>query len=245
MAEKVTIEDIFKVDELKPSFVNENAFREKEARWDNTPLKRIKRSLNTLNSKLIESPKYFPESRTQEDLEVIKHNITTHLLFHTITQNGIGNIQSMETLITHDLHFVKLLGGLEENQKRKLAIAADMKINNLVRGLINSPRNRVEDFGPNILGDYLLYLELLDFQKTPDQLNNIRLTIGDNPNFKDKSFVERTMSRLEQYNNGNVMTQFLDGFSEQDRNLIEENRTKIIEAQKLAIQNSISFLETF
>jgi hypothetical protein len=245
MNESITLKPVEIQKKLTPSFVNEESYRDREPRWDNTPSRRIKTALNRVNTELNSKPEYFPERNSKENLDIIKNNLTTHVLFHIMTQNSIGNLQNMENLVTHDLHFVNLIGGFEDVQKRKLSIAAGIKLNSLSKELIQSPNSRAEDFGPNIIGDFLIFSNILDSTISAEQKNAIKLAIGENnTNNRGQSFVDRAIERLKLYDNDRVMKQFADAFSPQDQELIKQNRGKILETQKQAVKNSINYLES-
>jgi hypothetical protein len=225
-----------------PSFLEQLPIYEDENHYNYnlTKEKKIHSAINAVNEEVnSDDEKYFPEDKTAENLDIIKNNLTTHLMFHITSQSGIGGINDMKNLIIHDLHYANLLGGFEDNQKRKLSILAGLKLNKLANELRNSPSLIIEDFAPNIVGDYLLFVNLLGVKEIPaDQQNHIK-----NFTKNDSTFMERAITRLREYDNDKVMTQFLSGFSEPDQALIREKRTGILEYHKNKIEEAVGYLQ--
>ena len=190
-----------------------------------TKAKQVNRAMSQVNTEITsDNEKYFPEKDSAENLEIVKNNLTTHLLFHLTSQNGLGSLESMRNLITHDLHYAELIGGFEDNQRRKLQIIATLKLNEAAKYLRDNPDSALNDSAPNVAGDVLVFLTLLGVDPAADvkisqALGSILRT--------EATMGARTLRRLDVYDNDAVMTQFLDGFSETDQELIAERRPHI------------------
>ena len=218
-----------------PSFVQR--MRQNEADTSElvrpTKMKQVNRAMSQVNSEITsDDEKYFPEKTSAENLEIVKNNLTTHLLFHLTSQNGLGSLESMRNLITHDLHYAELIGGFEDNQRRKLQIIATLKLNEAAKYLRDNPDSALNDTAPDIAGDTLVFLSLLGLDPTAQEklVQPLRSILR-----AEKTMGARILSRLDKYDNDRVMTQFLDGFSEADRQLIETQRPQIQAAHDAAL----------